>query len=204
VQFRGCVSLRRFPRICDVAAYPDAQCTIFTATHLPSSFSARSTGAVNKVSPERVHLAVRDCLIDKQSDQTRRSVDAPTHQDPPVRHKRQNGKKIDTHILISSCVANQILNNVLCCTCTHSSPSSWALHWHLRPATLPRILPIFVSLPLIGKAGCKFTVPCYTWNNNSGGSDRVRHVFDRRSLGGTLIDQQLGTIERRLGRIQNA
>ena len=28
----GCVSLRRFPRICDVAAYPDAQCTIFTAT----------------------------------------------------------------------------------------------------------------------------------------------------------------------------
>ena len=134
-----------------------------------------------------------------------RSVDAPTHQDSPVRHKRQNGKKKekekDTHILISSCVPHQILNNVLCRTCAHSSPSSWAMHRQLGPVALPRILSVFVSLPLIGKAGCEFTVPCYTWNNNSGGSHRVRHVFDRGFLGGTLIEQQLGTIERRLWRI---
>src|SRR5258708_32328227 len=85
----------------------------------------------------------------------------------------KNGNQNDTHIFIPGCIAHQILHDMLRCTCAHSSPSSGSMHGHFRFATLPWVLSVFISLPLVRKTRCEFTVPRYPWNNDSGCSDRV-------------------------------
>lgn len=116
--------------------------------------------------------------------------------------KMETGNQSDTHIFIPGCIAHEILHNVLCCTCAHTSPSSRSMHWQLRSAAFSWILSVFVPLSLVGKARCEFTIPRYPWNNDSGCSDRVRHVLNGWSLGRTFIEQQFGPIERCLWRIQ--
>lgn len=136
--------------------------------------------------------------------QTRRS---PVRQQARIpqcdtKGRGKNGNQNDTHIFIPGCIAHEILHNVLCCTCAHTSPSSGSMYWQLRSAAFPWILSVFVPLSLVRKTRCEFPIPRYPWNNDSGCSDRVRHVLNCWSLGRTLIEQQFGPIERRLWRIQ--
>jgi hypothetical protein len=145
-------SPRRFP---EIATWPHAllRGAPYSQPPLPPRpFLCPFTGAVNKESPERVHFTVRG-YIDKH---LIRPVDLLIHRYTRIpqcdtKGRRKTGKQNDTHILIPGCVAHQILNNVLCRACAHSSPSSWATHGQLGPATLPRILSVFVPLPLVGK-----------------------------------------------------
>lgn len=166
-------SPRRFHENCDVRrGLMPCSCT---AGPPPSAhFLHLFPGAANK-DPLKPRLARTRATHKQKSNQTRRLA-MPRHATKPqcdTKGRHGNGNQKDTHIFIPGGVAHQILHNVLRCTCTHSSTSSRPVHRHLGSVTLPRILSVFISLPLVGKTRCKFTVPRYSWNNYSGCSGRV-------------------------------